>query len=331
MYKRFHLIAAAAILSVASFGILTSVLSTTSAQTNRNPQPSGQALEIAPPVITLSADPGKTVTTQVHLRNVSSGSLVVTGQANDFVASDEIGTPKIILEEDNSNPYSLKDWITPPARLVLAPREMRTMNITINVPANASPGGHYGVIRFTATPPQLEGSGVSLSASLGSLILLTVSGPVDEKLAVEEFSINKDGKKGSVFQSGPLNFVVRLKNNGNVHQQPVGRIIIKDMFGRDTASLNVNVPPRNILPQSIRKFESPLDSTVIGDKRLFGRYSAELTVTYGQNEQKISSKQNFWVVPYKLVGIIVAALIIGFILIRLGIRRYNRYIIKKSK
>jgi hypothetical protein len=292
----------------------------------------GQALEIAPPVIYLTVNPGQTVKTQIFLRDISSGPLIVTGQANDFTAAGEDGTPKILLDnQEGNNPYSLKKWVNPPASLNLVPKEIKTMAITINVPANASPGGHYGIIRFTATPPSLKSSGVSLSTSLGALMLVTVNGNISEKLTTQEFSVNKDGKNAAkVFQSGPLNFVERIKNEGNIHEQPVGQVVITDMFGKKVASLNVNMPPRNILPQSIRKFSQPLDKSVIGSKKLFGRYNAKLTITYGKTKQTLTSSVAFWVIPFKLIAIIIIVLIVGFFAIRFAIKRYNRFIIRQS-
>jgi hypothetical protein len=292
----------------------------------------GQALEIAPPVIYLNVDPGQTVKTQIFLRDISSGELIVSGEANDFTAAGEDGTPKIILDkqEQNNNPYSMKTWIAPPVSLRLVPKEVKTMSITINVPKDASPGGHYGIIRFTATPPSLKSSGVSLSTSLGALMLVTVSGNVSENLTVQDFSVNRDGKNGSIFESGPLTFVERLKNEGNIHEQPVGQVVITDMFGKKVASLNVNLPPRNILPQSTRKFQQPLDSSVIGNKKLFGRYTAKLNITYGKDKKTVSSTLTFWVIPYKLIAIVIAVLIIGFFALRFALKRYNQYIIKQS-
>jgi hypothetical protein len=291
----------------------------------------GEALEIAPPVIYLSLNPGQTVKTQIFLRDISSGPLVVGGQANDFTAAGEDGTPKILLDnEDNNNPYSMKSWVVAPATLNLVPKEVKTMAITINVPKDASPGGHYGIIRFTATPPSLKSSGVSLSTSLGALMLVTVSGPVTEKLTLQEFSVNHGGKTGTVFQSGPLTFVQRIKNEGNIHEQPTGQANITDMFGRKVGTVNINLPPRNILPQSTRKFEDSLDKSVIGKRRLFGHYSAKLTVTYGKDKKTLTSTLGFWIIPYRLIAIIIALLIAGFFALRFAIRRYNRFIIGQS-
>jgi len=291
----------------------------------------GQALEIGPPVISLTADPGQVITTNISLRDISSGDLLVTNEINDFVAGGEDGTPKVILEEDSSNPYSLKSWITPIPQLLLKPKEIKSLKITISVPANASPGGYFGVIRFTGTPPELEGTGVSLSASLGSLVLIKVNGDAKEQLAIEDFYVATGDTKGTLFEATPLNFVERLKNTGNIQEQPSGLVTVKDMFGNTVATLPINQPARDILPDSIRKFDQPLDNTVIGNKILFGYYTASLDVTYGSDKNKLTSSIGFWIIPYKLIGLIIVLLIVAFLGLRFGIRRYNRHIIAKAK
>jgi hypothetical protein len=291
----------------------------------------GQALEIAPPVITLNANPGQSVKVQIFLRNISSGNLVVTGQANDFIAAGEDGTPKILLKDEGNDPYSLKNWVAPLPGLTIIPREIKTMTATINVPANASPGGHYGVIRFTATPADINTTGVSLSASLGSLVLVTVSGKISEDLTVQEFSVSHNNKRGSFFESGPVKFTERLKNTGNVHLQPTGQVDITNMFGKKLASVNVNVPPRNVLPQSIRRFEQPLDKSVIGNKKLFGHYTAKLNLTYGNNKKALVASVSFWVIPFRLIFIIALLLVGGFFLLRYLLKVYNRRIIERSR
>jgi len=282
-------------------------------------------------VLNLSANPGQTIKATISLRDISKGSLLVSNQINDFVAGGEDGTPKIILDDSTSNPYSLKSWISPLSQLTLKSREIKNLTITINVPKTASPGGYYGVVRFTGTPPELKDTGVSLSASLGALILLKVNGATKEGLAVEQFFANNNGKPGTLFESAPITFVERLKNTGNIHEEPAGLVTITDMFNNKVATLGVNQPPHDILPQSIRKFESPLDSTNIGNKILFGRYKADLSVTYGADKQVVTSSITFWVIPYRLMAAIIALLVGGFIALGFLVKRYNRHIIGKSK
>jgi hypothetical protein len=312
-------------------GLFVPAANVAAVQSNQPAGDSGQALEIAPPVLNLTGNPGQVLKAQISLRDVSNGALRVTGELNDFTASGEDGTPKIIMDDSEPSPYSLKSWVAPLPQLLLKPRQIENLPVTIRIPADAAPGGYYGVVRFTATAPELDDTGVSLSASLGALILLRVSGDVKENLAIEEFSVaTPSGTVKNMFESTPLTFVQRVKNNGNIHEQPVGQVIITDMFGKKIAGVNVNLPPRNILPQTIRKFEQPLDKSVLGNKRLFGKYTATVTLTYGDKKQTVTSTKTFWVIPYTLIGVAIVALIAGFLALRFMIRRYNSHIIKQA-
>lgn len=291
----------------------------------------GQALEIAPPVLNLKADPGQTIKSTINLRDVSTSPLVVRNQINDFVANGEDGTPRILLDADATSPYSLKTWIQPLPQFTLKPKQVNALPLTIRVPANASPGGYFAVVRFTATPPGVEGSGVSLSASLGTLILLRVNGDAKEAMNIVEFSANKNGQKKSLIESAPVTFVTRVRNQGNLQEQPIGQIAIKDMFGNAVANVNVNLNQNNVLPGSIRRFESPLDNSVIGNRVLFGRYTADLKMTYGSNGQTLTQSISFWVIPYRLVAFAIILLVIIAIVIRIAIRRYNERLIERSR
>jgi hypothetical protein len=289
----------------------------------------GQALEIGPPVISISGDPGQTLETTISLRDVSQSDLYVTGQVNDFEANGEDGTPKVILD-GKTTPYSFKEWVRPIAPSTLKPRQIKSLKITIDIPKNASPGGYYSIIRFTGVPPELEGSGVSLNASLGSLIFIKVNGQAKEELSIEEFSANTGGKASGILEGAPITFVQRVKNTGNTFEQPTGLVTVKDMFGKVVATLPVNEENRLILSSSTRKFEQKLDSSVIGDKFLFGKYTADLTMNYGSSSTEIKQSLTIWVIPYKLIGAAIVGLIILFFVARFLLRRYNQMIVGKA-
>lgn len=301
------------------------------AATDTTNQTASQALEISPPVVNLRGDPGETIKTQIGIRNVANVPLVVRGQANDFVAAGEDGNPKLLLEESEESPYSMKSWFGALSQLNLEPKKIENLTVTINIPANAAPGGYYSTIRFTANAPGVEGNGVALSASLGALILMRVNGDAKEKLSIEEFTtIDSSGNSAWLFESVPVNFLLRTKNEGNLHEQPVGQATVKDMFGNAVGLVNINLEKRNVLPGSIRRFEAPLDKAVIGDRMLFGRYTADLVVTYGTSGEKVTTNLSFWVIPWKFILIVIIVLVGGFFLIRFGLRRYNDYILSRS-
>lgn len=293
---------------------------------------SGQALEIDPPIINLTVNPGQSIKVPISIRDISTVNLIVNLQVNDFVAAGQNGTPKILFNNNVNDPYSLKNWIVPQPSFLLVPQQIKTINVTINVPNNASPGGHFGVIRFTPTSPSLHSTGVALAASLGALVLVTVNGNIKDNLSTTSFTINSSGQTGTFFESAPLNFVEKIKNNGNVQEQPTGEVTITDMFGKTVATLAVNQPPHDVLPGSIRAFTEPLNSTVIGNETLFGHYKASLSLNYGVKQKKVLTDSiSFWVIPYKLIALIIVLLVGAFFGLRYFIKWYNRRIINISR
>lgn len=284
-------------------------------------QGQGQGLEISPPLAELKADPGQVINTTLRIRNVTQQTLVVSSEVNDFTAGGEDGQPKLLLEEGESSPYSVKEWISTIPEVTLKAGEQQPVTITLRVPGNASPGGHYGVVRFTGTPPGLEGTGVSLSASIGQLILVNVSGNVIESAKIAEIFTSQNNKRSGFFEYGPITLVERIENTGNVHVKPSGTVRVTNMFGKETASFSLNEKGGNVLPSSVRKFEQQLDK-----KLLFGRYTISVDAVYGADNKITTGSSTFWVIPYKLILMAIAAIVLIIFLIK----RYNRHIVKKA-
>jgi hypothetical protein len=285
-------------------------------------QGAGQGLEISPPLIELNVNPGDVKEVEIYVRNVTRDPLIVGGEVNDFVAAGEDGQPKLLLDESETSPFTIKPWVTNLSKVTIGPQERKAIKATMSVPKDASPGGHYGVIRFTGTPPELEDTGVSLSASVGTLMLVNVSGDVKEAASIAEIYTSQNDKKRNMFEYGPVVLGLRLKNDGNVHFKPGGTIRVTNMLGKEIASFQLNDKGSNVLPQSVRKFEQLLNK-----KLLFGRYNVTADIAYGSQSTIVSGSKTFWVIPYKLIalGIGIIALLIFLV------RSYNRYILKRAQ
>ena len=286
----------------------------------------GQGLEISPPLVEIKGDPGQTLTLSIRLRNVTGSTVVTQAAVNDFTAKDELGDPQIILDPNETSSYSLRTWVTNVQSLTLASKEAKTATAIISIPKNAEPGGHYGVIRFTALPPGISQTGVALSASIGELVLLDVSGNTHEHLSFADFYIAKNGTKHSFFESGPFDLVERVKNDGNLHEKPTGAVDIFNTFGHKIASLKINDPPHNILPASIRRFDQSWRKSW-----LVGRYRARATLSYGPDQTQLVQSIVFWVIPWRLILIVLAALIVITLLLRFTIKSYNARIIRRAQ
>jgi len=287
-------------------------------------QQSGQGLEISPVLIDQKVDPGQTIEIKIKLRNITSNNLIAKGKINDFKANGEEGLPLVITDEDaEPSPYSFQEWVKTISDTTLEPKQQKTLTITIDVPKDASPGGHYGVVRFTAVPEELKDNGVSLAASIGTLVLLDVSGDAKVGASVEEFSISQDKHKGTFFEYGPLDFLARIKNTGNVHFQPTGTITLTDTFGKQVGQLKVNDKKANVLPDSIRRFEQRYDK-----RNMFGRYTAQLKLNYADGK-KLNASIIFWVLPYKVILAVLAVIILLIVLILLAIKRFKKHVVEE--
>lgn len=322
LFTRLTLIAALLLApATTALAVTAPASSTTSAQAAP-----GQGLQISPPLISVSADPGQTVNLSIKIRNVSGGPLVIHGTADDFGAKGEGGIPYILLGETTATRYSLKFWLGAVPSVTLQPQQIQTLTVPINVPKNAEPGGHYGVVRFTGTPPDLGGTGVALSASIGTLVLFTVNGNITESLNAVDVKTSHNGTNHTFFEQGPITISERIKNDGTVHEHPQGKIIISNLFGKQTASLALDKNSANILPDSIRKFSQDLSQ-----KNLFGRYSVKGSLTYGNSKVLVLPATSFWVIPYRLIIAVLLITLIIFFALRYGLKRYNAYIVKRAR
>jgi hypothetical protein len=98
------------------------------------------------------------------------------------------------------------------------------------------------------------------------------------------------------------------------------------MLGGVVDTLEVNADKANVLPGSVRKYTAQYNG-----KWMIGKYTADLALGFGTTGQAIVGSTSFWMLPYKLIIILLLTLsTIIYILFRL-IKVYNNHIIKKSK
>jgi len=299
-----------------------------------NAQEAGNGLRISPPRVVKSIFPGSSDTFSIDVTNVTAGSLVAIVTVDNFTSQDEAGTPQLVVDEDFNPPYSIEPFIGEFENLKLPPGVKTTLDVTVDIPTDASPGAYYGLIRFTAVPDGVEDtSGVALSASVGTIVLLEVPGDIVEAMSLVELAAAKgqpgNTATGSLFENAPDSVVVRLQNDGNSFLQPFGRVAIKDWSGNTVYEyeLNDGDPRGNVLPNTIRRFEDPIEN--IGS---FGRYTIETNIGYGDGGgQIITATSTFWVVPWKLILLGVA--VVGLLVFggTKGIKMYNERVIEKAK
>jgi len=215
-----------------------------------------QGLQISPAVIEINAQPGQTINFQLKLTDISGGALNARMSVNDFRAKNEYGDPEIILDPSETTQYSMRQWVGPQPDVKLSSQQTKIFNMTIAVPKDAEPGGHYAIIRFTGQQDNPGGGAkVAQAASVGTLILVRIGGNISESLRFVDFYTAKHGQRQSLFYNGPISFTERLRNEGSVHEKPTGQVVIKNLFNKTVATFEVNPGLHNVLPGSVRRFD----------------------------------------------------------------------------
>lgn len=271
------------------------------------------SLTIIPPKFELFANPGDIVTETVRVRNDTQAPQTYGILVEDFSSSGEDG--RVVLEEgQDDTTYSLKKWIElSSTNIIVQPNEEVVFPFTINVPRNAEPGGHYASVLF-----QIGGTGVnpdetvtSVQHRVGTLVLLRVSGNVVEEATVESF------QAPTYSQTGPVNFTLRVKNDGTTHIRPAGTIVVTNMFGRKVDEIPLN--GLNVFPGSIRKMDTTWDKGT-----LLGQYTATLVATYGQQNLPLTAATKFIVISPLAAVLIIVGVISALLFILSALQGRNR-------
>lgn len=264
-------------------------------------------ISVSPTVFELSANPGESLDNSFRIVNGTDQAVTLTTTPKNFTAEGEEGGIELTEEE---TAFSLASWISvSPEQATVPARGSQTFEFMIDVPANAEPGGHFGSVIVQTEAAAVDSTGASVSQETGPLILVSVAGDITEAASIVDFKTTKN-----FWENGPIIFETRLENSGNVHFKPSGTISIKNMFGNEVTTVDLN--EQNVLPGTIRKLQNEWSPGFA-----VGRYTADLSVVYGDDGSIDTATTTFIIFPYK---IIVPALLGVIALLVIGIRSRRR-------
>jgi hypothetical protein len=250
----------------------------------------------------------------------------------------EAGTPQFYPPDEDRMGQGLAQWITvDPAPIVLEAGERYDLKFSINVPEqNVQPGGHYGAIMISSAPPDPESGNVGIASQLATIMLVRVSGEVNEVGSIAEFKF-KDPKVW--YNHLPIDFLLRFENAGNTHLRPTGNLVITNWLGKRSESVKVNKDYKSVLPMSIRRYEfgwhkGPLHNDMSGLQKEWynfglGKYTAQLILNYGATNQIIVDERKFYVWPWRLMTLTGVGLVVILIFLTFMKHIYDKSLMKK--
>ena len=289
----------------------------------------------SPLPINLSTKPGTSITTDIRVKQGGAETERLNISLMKFAAFGAAGKPRL---EDRGPNDDYFDWVKFSSTSITAPPNVwQTVKMTINVPKSAQFGYYYAVVFTRAGDDTRPDKGAAISGGTAVLVLLDALVPnAKRKLDLVSFGVDH-----RLYEYLPVHFNTAFHNSGNVHQQPKGDVFIK-RGNKLIGTIPLNGEGGNILPQSNRIFQNDwLDGFPVYEPKLdngkvvkkdgetvrslkwdfskisslrIGRYTAVLEAAYddGTRDQPIEATISFWVVPWRVLSVLLVILIVIF-------------------
>src|SRR4030042_1534059 len=199
-------------------------------------------IKVWPTCVELTIGSGENTTKTVNIQNLGSEPVLLQAYLMDF-SKDRNGD--FAFYEPGHESYSASQWLSIEIlSLELAAAQSREVEVTVAVPAQVEPGGHYTALFFEAIPLSNEGT-VSISTRIPTLFYITVPGVTEAEVIAnaEIASLLLPGVAGG----GSLEAGVVVHNSGNVHLTVAAKAYFDGYWGGNS---ELDLGQTIILPDS---------------------------------------------------------------------------------
>ena len=266
-------------------------------------------------------EPGSTHQYSVTIRNLNSGDQTFYLSSKDIIDVKDGSTPVFADGTEEKTGMELSSWMKlPVAQVTLAGGVSEQINFTLDVPADATPGSHFGSVFVSVDPPDIEHkNGAAVGYKVANIVIVRVAGDAVDDANIRQFSTDR------FFNSSKnIDFSVRIENTGNILVRPVGPVEVHNMLGQKVDTIMFNAEQQSaVFPGRVREYKFNWTGQGAG----FGRYEAVISPVYGEDGAKktMSSTVSFWILPIKIIGPALGALafilLITFVFVRVYIKR----------
>ncbi len=268
---------------------------------------------VGPGKTELTMRPGEERLVHIRVSNRMGDDRIFRLGFEDFTGSDDPQRAVQLLGSERG-PYSLRDFVFPAANeLIIEHGKRAVIPVRVVIPEDAEPGGRYGsVLISTDSLPDTDVSesgaqgGAVIVSRIGVLFFVRIAGEVHESGALQAFGTNENR---SLYNSGPIPLEIFYENDGSIHLNPYGRIQITNIAGQVIGESEID--PWFVMPGTIRVREITWDRPF-----LFGRYTAHLEMNRGYGDLVDERSVSFWVIPLKMVLLILGGLFVLIFIIR---------------
>lgn len=240
-------------------------------------------------------------TQQINVVNHGAEPMSVVVQKRDFTA-----TTSGALNYQESALYSASAWVAlEPATFTVPSGQAQTVTARITAPAITEPGDHQLAIAFIV--PSGESSGnIKINRGIAVPVYITVPGEVDTSATISDLAAP------GFALGGPVTVTASVHNVGTVHRDFRGaQPLLIDAAGSPAAFPDFTVS-RGATRDISTEWDPPWACVCTA------------TVTFVNADGAVqSASAQVIVFPLHIVGAVLLALLLGFLLVRYWRRRYR--------
>lgn len=224
-----------------------------------------KGLYISPLRSYLSLDAGATVTRAFTVANLTEEPMTVSSHIQRFSVTDYAYDYR--FDETNN------DWLSlVQTSVTLKPYESRELAYKVQLPANATPGGHYYTLYASAS---IKSGATTSTVQAATLLYLTVNGTLER-------SSQTTTRNLPYFVTGHnINYSIDIKNTGNTHYFALVSTRVDGLFYHNAP----NGSSQLLMPGKVRNVGASITSPPLP-----GIYKLTYTVTPDQGSSTQDSR-----------------------------------------
>lgn len=268
------------------------------------------AVRFDPDATDVVIDPGTELVRTLHLINENNQTetynlslqLVEFGSSADDLVFSEL-------------PEDMKDWFElTTQRVELTPHSTRAIDLSISPEGEAS--GRVVTVALIAQQENKSAEvtgGVSVRQGVAALFFMTIGDVLEADLTISSFEATP--KFTSTF---PIRFITVLTNQGQATTQPVGQVVLTNMWGKDIAALPLIEIPRRIPGGTSRVFTinwQPNSGIYIGP------YTATLELLSADGQSVIFKTTNVVLFPWRILALVGGLIVVILLFVWRQFRR----------
>ncbi len=265
------------------------------------PASAGVTMMLSPTMIDLTLNTEETSTQEISIQNTGDEPIRVQVYAMDFSIARE---NNYTFSDPGHESYSCASWLgIKDSDFDLGPAETKHVEVTISVPQEVEPGGHYAALFFETIPTETQpGVSVAIAGRIPSLFYLTIPGVTDADIFANA-EITSLMLPGWV-DGGPVEIGAVVRNTGNVHLTIAAKAYFTDFRGRQAGEIDLG--QTIVLPGAERAITGTWGKTPF-----IGPTQATVVIGYFDQHNQLVNRSmtgSFQIIPWKVIIAVFASL-----------------------